>query len=302
MDKEQTVFSRISTNRSISMYEARKSEKEKFLSLTGSFLILAAAIIVGSTIFTVRLPIASAQTTSPPIWPTIQHDFQRSSVASFAGPSSNSTDWIFGPTGSISSSPVIGSDGTIYFVDNNFHLFALNPDGSTRWEKTFTEGLFSPAIGSNGVIYVPGTRHLFAFYSDGDSPWTVPYNISSSRNSALGISPQGILFEVDSNGTLYAINPFGTVASTVWSLNADCIPSTLALGPSGSIYCGTSTNGTGAELKSISSNGQLQWTFQTNSIISCTSSDIIGWDVVCRKQRWRNICNQSWRWSSMDSF
>ena len=284
------------------MYEARKSEKEKFLSLTGSFLILAAAIIVGSTIFTVRLPIASAQTTSPPIWPTIQHDFQRSSVASFAGPSSNSTDWIFGPTGSISSSPVIGSDGTIYFVDNNFHLFALNPDGSTRWEKTFTEGLFSPAIGFNGVIYVPGTRHLFAFYSDGDSPWTVPYNISSSRNSALGISPQGILFEVDSNGTLYAINPFGTVAILYGVLTLTVSRQLSRLDLRGLSIAVPGPNGTGAELKSISSNGQTSVDFPNKFYHSCTSSDIIGWDVVCRKQRWRNICNQSWRWSSMDSF
>ncbi len=164
------------------------------------------------------LSVSSAQTTPPPIWPTIQHDFQRTSVASAPGPATNSTDWMLGPTASIQTSPVIGSDGTIYVVDSNFHMFAINPDGSIKWEKTFNEGLFSPAIGPDGTVYVPGTRHLFAFYPDGNSPWTVPYNLSTSRNSALAISPQGILFEINSNGTLYAINPFGTTASSVWTL------------------------------------------------------------------------------------
>jgi hypothetical protein len=212
-------------------------------------------------------PASSAQTSPPPIWATIQHDFQRTSVASAPGPSANSSNWVLGPTGSIQSSPVIGSDGTIYVVDSNFRLFAINPDGSIRWEKTFNEGLFSPAIGPDGTIYVPGTRHLFAFYPDGSSPWTVPYNLSTSRNSALAISPQGILFEIDSNGTLYAINPFGTTASSVWTVQVSCIPATLAVGPSGDLYCGTNTNGTGALLESISPNGQLQWSYPTQSIV-----------------------------------
>jgi PQQ-like domain len=210
---------------------------------------------------------ASAQTSPPPIWPTIQHDFQRTSAGSTPGPASNSTDWLFGPTGSIQSSPIIGSDGTIYIVDANFHFFAIRPDGSIKWEKTFTEGLFSPAIGPAGTIYIPGTRHLFAFTPNGNPAWTVPYNLTTSRNSALAISPQGIIFEINSTGTLFAINPFGTVASTVWKLDVSCIPATLALSPSGSLYCGTGTNGTGAELKSVSSNGQLQWTYSTNSIV-----------------------------------
>lgn len=210
----------------------------------------------------------SAQTsTAPPIWPTVQHDFQRTSVASSPGPTSNSTDWIFGPTGSIQSSPVIGSDGTIYFVDDNFHLFAVNPDGSVQWEQTFTGGLFSPAIGPSGTIYVPGVRQLYAFYPDGEPAWTIPYNISTDRNSALVISPQGILFEVDSNGTLFAINPFGTVASTIWSIDPSCLPATLALGPSGSLYCGTNSNVTGSGIASISPNGQLQWTYPTSSLV-----------------------------------
>lgn len=214
------------------------------------------------------IPAVSAQTTPvPPIWPTIQHDFQRTSVGSSPGPTTNSTDWLYGPIGSIQSSPVIGSDGTIYLVDTSNHLYAMNPDGSVNWEESFNQGLFSPAIGPSGTVYVPGTRQLFAFYADGTPAWTSPYNITTDRDSALAISPQGIIYEVDSNGTLFAINPFGLVASTIWSLNTNCIPGTLALGPSGSIYCGTAANATGSFIESISPNGQFQWAYQTKSIV-----------------------------------
>jgi len=211
---------------------------------------------------------SSAQSAPPPpIWPTLQHDYQRTSLSSFAGPTANKTDWLFGPTGAIKSSPVIGSDGTIYFVDSNFHLFAINRDGSLKWEKTFTEGVFSPAIGPSGTIYVPGTRHLFAFNPDGSSPWQVPANISTSRNAALVVSTTGILFEIDSNGTLHAINPFNAVATSVWTISLGCVPTTLALGPSGSLYCGTGSNGTTAALDSVTSNGKLQWSFPTKSSV-----------------------------------
>lgn len=243
-----------------------------FLSV-GIFLLLILSVGISlslSPLFGMSglVPKASAQTApQPPVWPTIQHDFERTSVASSPGPSTNSTDWLYGPVGSIQSSPVIGSDGTIYFVDSNDHLYAIDPDGSVRWEQTFNQGLFSPAIGPSGTVYVPGTRQLFAFYPDGTPAWTSPYNITTSRNSALAISPQGILYEVDSNGTLFAINPFGIVASTIWTLNTGCIPATLALGSSGSIYCGTAANVTGSFIESISPNGQFQWSYQTRSIV-----------------------------------
>lgn len=229
------------------------------------FLTVTSQSYFGSVLS--QKPAYAQSAPTPSIWPTVQHDFLRSGDGNYSGPSSNSTDWIFGPFGPMSSSPVIGPTGTIYVVDNSFHLFALNPDGSIEWEKVFNEGLFSPAIGPSGTIYVPGTRHLYAFTPAGDPVWTVPYNISTSRSSALVISPQGILFEVNSSGWLSAIDPFGTVATQLWALNAQCIPATLAMGPSGSLYCGTTSNNSSPAFDSISSNGQLQWSYPMGSIV-----------------------------------
>ena len=53
------------------------------------------------------------------------------------------------------SSPVIGSDGTIYVGSDDHNLYAINPDGSKKWNfKTRFEVSSSPAIGSDGTIYV----------------------------------------------------------------------------------------------------------------------------------------------------
>ena len=229
-------------------------------------LMLWASTALNASPFNYQRYASSA--TTPAIWPTAQHDAARTGYSPNPGADSNSTDWIFGPTGQIRYSPVIGSDGTIYAVDTAFHLFAINPDGSLKWTKTFNEGLFTPAIGPDGTIYVPGTRHLYAFNPDGSSPWITPYNLTTSRNSLIAISTTGIIFEVDNNGTLYAINPFNTVASSIWSLKVGCLPATLAVGPSGSIYCGTSSNGTAAALVSISPNGAFQWSFNTKSSVN----------------------------------
>jgi hypothetical protein len=210
--------------------------------------------------------VASAQST--PIWPTFQHDPQRSSLSPFTGPTSNSTDWVFGPTAGIVDAPVVGSDGTVYVVDSNSTLYAINPNGALEWEQQFTENLFSPVIGPSGTVYIPGTRHLYAINPDGLPAWTAPYNISTTKGAEIAVSSSGIIFEINSTGTLDAINPFGPDASLVWSQNVGCIPSSLAMSESGDLYCGTGENGTTALLYSISPNGQIMWSFPTKSPVS----------------------------------
>jgi outer membrane protein assembly factor BamB len=56
------------------------------------------------------------------------------------------------------SSPVVGSDGTIYVGNVEGELIAVNPDGTEKWR--FDSGvpiLASPAVADDGFIYVLGT-------------------------------------------------------------------------------------------------------------------------------------------------
>lgn len=43
-------------------------------------------------------------------------------------------NWRFETGNSIGSSPAIGSDGTIYVTSDDDRLYAINSDGSQKWE------------------------------------------------------------------------------------------------------------------------------------------------------------------------
>ena len=63
--------------------------------------------------------------------------------------------WDYATGGAIVSSPAIGTNGTIYVGSDDKKLYAVNPDGTIRW--TFLTGgavQSSPMIGPDGRIYV----------------------------------------------------------------------------------------------------------------------------------------------------
>lgn len=63
--------------------------------------------------------------------------------------------WKLALRGMIWSSPAVGSDFTIFVGSWDGKVYAINPDGSKKWE--FTTGdlvIPSPAIGADGAIYV----------------------------------------------------------------------------------------------------------------------------------------------------
>ena len=67
------------------------------------------------------------------------------------------------------SSPAIGSEGTIYIGSGDRYLYAINPDGTEKWNFTTGASVYSSsAIGSDGTIYV-GSRdgNLYAIRGQG---------------------------------------------------------------------------------------------------------------------------------------
>ena len=63
--------------------------------------------------------------------------------------------WEFAAGSPISSSPAIGSDGTVYFGSYDNKVYALNPNGTEKWNFVTGNKLnSSPAIGPDGTIYV----------------------------------------------------------------------------------------------------------------------------------------------------
>jgi len=86
--------------------------------------------------------------------------------------------WEFETGYDVTSSPAIGSDGTVYVGSRDNILYAINgKSGVKLWEfETGGEVLSSPAIGSDGTVYVGSLdKKLYAIKTDSKglakSPW-----------------------------------------------------------------------------------------------------------------------------------
>lgn len=118
------------------------------------------------------------------------------------------------------SSPVIGADGTVYFVSHIVPLTALHPDdGRTLWSLNLGVNdhvLASPAIGADGTIYVatnPGI--VYAVSPGGQLRWTFESS-AAGYNCTMRSSPA-----IAADGTIYLGTNGGNPASVLFALRPD---------------------------------------------------------------------------------
>ena len=72
--------------------------------------------------------------------------------------------WYFNTSSAILSDPAIDSEGIIYFGCHNGHVYAMNPDGTLKWDATGKYLFCSPVIGLNGELYIGNyDQYLYAF-------------------------------------------------------------------------------------------------------------------------------------------
>lgn len=146
----------------------------------------------------------------------------------------------------VKGSPVIGNDGTIYFVVEG-NLYAMNTNGTQKWlYHTGTTGSIStPIIDSKGIIYFTSANNVYAIDTtsdpNGNDPkWT--YSITGdliSSGAALSADGKTLYFGTHTNGLLYAINTAD--GSMKWNYTTGEIDNTPVVGPDGTIYVGTYT-------------------------------------------------------------
>ncbi|MFO8109492.1 MAG: PQQ-binding-like beta-propeller repeat protein [Thermoplasmata archaeon] len=111
-------------------------------------------------------------------------------------------------------SPVIGNDGTIYSASNHDVLYAINPNGTERWNTTVDPGMTAPAIGDDKTIYVTAYGSaLTAIYPNGTVKWRFRPEGWHDEMSSPSIGEDGTIYYTqigEMNETLYAVNPDGT--------------------------------------------------------------------------------------------
>ncbi len=128
-------------------------------------------------------------------------------------------------TGQFSAPAAIAADGTVYvgttgnIVGIDGRMFAFRPDGTVAWTFDTDEALFqSPALGTDGTIYVPGEDDLYAFAPDGGLRWSAP--LAGCPGGGPTVGADGVIY-VAAGGCVFGgtgvVEAFDPSGSKLWS-------------------------------------------------------------------------------------
>lgn len=146
-----------------------------------------------------------------------------------------------------------GPDGSIYLVSAE-HLYCLNRDGSLQWDLRGSGWYDTPAVESDGTVYVRGgstNLTLTAIQPDGEVAWTYS-NTGGHGATEPVIGPDGSIHVLTTDSWLETISPEGSLKwklqlgeyhsmqapvvardGTVFVASAD--PKVTAVGPDGDV-------------------------------------------------------------------
>lgn len=189
--------------------------------------------------------------------------------------------WVFpaeGTVGSITSSPAIGPDGTIYVGSDDGKVYAVNPDGTKKWEFA-TGGIVSssPAVGYYGgavTIYVGSEdKKVYAIDPDGNKRWE--FETGGIISSSPAVSNSGIIYVGSEDNNVYAIRSTdGKTEGGEWPfVTAGKVTSSPAVASDGIIYVGSHDH----NLYAIKSTGKQKWVF-SDPTAAISSSPALGSD------------------------
>ncbi|HEY1111298.1 MAG TPA: PQQ-binding-like beta-propeller repeat protein [Opitutaceae bacterium] len=141
--------------------------------------------------------------------------------------------------GFILSSPAIGPDGTLYIGSQDKHLYAIAPNGTTRWR--FLTGDWvdaSPVVAPDGTIYVGSwDGKLYALTPTGTKKWEYATGVGNYIYSSPALGADGSIYFGAGDGNFYALRPDGSLKWTYPA--ADWIDSSPAIGADGTLYFGS---------------------------------------------------------------
>lgn len=107
----------------------------------------------------------------------------------FALNSDGSLKWQKQTENYINSAPSIGADGIVYFKSCDGYLHAIYSDGSLKWKYQNGSCYSSPAIGSDGTVYMGAGNYLYAIGTPADKGMILGKVISHCDElSILGVN------------------------------------------------------------------------------------------------------------------
>jgi len=194
-------------------------------------------------------------------WPMFRHDLTHSGVSQYHDAAPGGTVWKFDTGGTILSSCAIGPDGAVY-VGSNYNLFAFNPNGTLRWQTDIA----SSAVRSSPAIGDDGTIYIGSlngtvYAVNPDGSVKWTYPTGNQVTSSPAIAPNGDVYVASRDGNLYAIRANGNLR---WSyLIGNTHMCSPAVGADGTIYIGSGAR----YLYAINPDGTEKWRYETDDTI-----------------------------------
>jgi outer membrane protein assembly factor BamB len=168
-------------------------------------------------------------------------------------PNNGTLKWMYHTGDWVAYGPAVADDGTIYFDSWDGYLYAVHPDGTLRWKTGGYLAGTTPVIGSDGTIYV-GNEQLTAIYpSNGSVKWSCELGPDRTiRGASPAISADGTIYFGTwivsggswAGGEIIAVNPDGTEKWRELIAN-DFVNSGPAIGSDGTVYIGSTSDSGG---------------------------------------------------------
>lgn len=181
--------------------------------------------------------------------------------------------WEYAASHPILWAPAIAPDGTIYAGyegESEDRLLALNSDGTLKWEhaftNTFTRGYkTSPALATDGTLYVVVGLYLHAIDPDGTVKWRYPFTMIQSTGGSYPAP------SVAQDGTIYLsgigseLRAFDSGGSLKWKFDPGAsLDWSPAIGEDGTVYAGSDDG----HLYAINPDGTLKWKYDTGGWVN----------------------------------
>ncbi len=241
--------------------------KQNFIKISFTILIFFSTFLFSSSVSAAISP-----------YPLFGQNPQHTGQSEFSGPQTNEIKWISDLSKIYSRAniaPVISSNGTIYFIRNKGIVYAVNPNGTLKWEKDLNQSINSksPAIGIDGTIYLGTDKgNLIALnQEDGSIKWTYSTPSQEWIPSAPTISiinEQETIYFGSPDNNLYAIDSHGNLKWTFPTNNF--IDNSPAISQDGTIYFGSADQ----YLYALNPDSTLKWKFDLeNSTASSPAID-----------------------------
>ena len=167
----------------------------------------------------------------------------------------------------------IGEDGTVYIGCTNDTFYAINPNGTRKWQA-YAGGVVNATaalLADGGIVVQNEDSSVVCFNANGSHRWGFP---SGGGNSSPAVAPDGSVFVATQEGLVYSLDPATGLPKwpQPYAVSTAPVNASLALDPSRSRICVVDDDGF---FSTVDFQGNGGWRYSVGDV---ASTPVIGPD------------------------